>query len=106
MIRLGQSCILLAVVGLVQLAQAHESRPAYLELNETTAGRYDVLWRTPLNAGMRLPIILKLPDDAAMWSNHPYANCPTHSSSVTFIKVTRRHGWKADRFCWTASNHH
>ena len=62
--RLGQSCILLAVVGLVQLAQAHESRPAYLEVNETTAGRYDVLWRTPLNAGMRLPIILKLPDDA------------------------------------------
>jgi hypothetical protein len=43
--------------------QAHESRPAYLEINETTAGRYEVLWRTPLNAGMRLPVMLKFPDD-------------------------------------------
>ena len=35
--RLGQSCILLAVrLCSVQLAQAHESRPAYLEVNETT----------------------------------------------------------------------
>ena len=42
-----------------QAAEAHESRPAYLEINETTAGRYDVLWRTPLNAGMPLPIILR-----------------------------------------------
>jgi hypothetical protein len=59
---------LLAVVvllaGLGQAAQAHESRPAYLEINETTSGRYDVIWRTPVNAGMRLPILLKLPDDA------------------------------------------
>jgi hydrogenase/urease accessory protein HupE len=44
-------------------AQAHESRPAYLEINETAPGRYEVLWRTPLNAGMRLPVMLKLPDD-------------------------------------------
>ena len=29
-------------------AQAHESRPAYLELTETAPGRYNVLWRTPL----------------------------------------------------------
>ena len=59
MSRLGQFFILLAVVGFGQAAKAHESRPAYLEINETTAGRYDVLWRTPLNAGMPLPIILR-----------------------------------------------
>ena len=62
MSRLGQFFILLVVIGFVQVAQAHESRPAYLEINETIAGRYDVLWRTPLNAGMPLPIVLKFPD--------------------------------------------
>jgi hypothetical protein len=41
---------------------AHEARPAYLEIKEMAAGRYSVLWRTPVTAGMRLPIILKLPD--------------------------------------------
>ncbi|MET0776748.1 MAG: HupE/UreJ family protein [Pseudomonas mandelii] len=40
-------------------AMAHESRPAYLELNETAVGRYDVLWRTPVLSGMRLPIALR-----------------------------------------------
>jgi hydrogenase/urease accessory protein HupE len=45
-------------------ARAHESRPAYLEITETTPGRYDVLWRTPVLSGMRLPVALKLPDQA------------------------------------------
>src|SRR5262245_35737288 len=42
---------------------AHESRPAYLEINETVPGRYNVLWRTPLNAGMRLPVLLRFPEE-------------------------------------------
>jgi len=42
-------------------AQAHESRPAYLEINELTPNRYTVLWRTPVNAGMALPVRLQLP---------------------------------------------
>ncbi|EJN26974.1 HupE / UreJ protein [Pseudomonas sp. GM78] len=49
--------LLLCLMGLT--AMAHESRPAYLELNETAAGRYDVLWRTPVLSGMRLPIVLR-----------------------------------------------
>jgi hydrogenase/urease accessory protein HupE len=44
-------------------AQAHEIRPAYLELKETAPGQFNVLWRTPVMAGMRLPVVLKLPDD-------------------------------------------
>jgi len=44
-------------------ARAHEARPAYLEIREMAPGRYSVLWRTPVMAGMRLPIVLKLPDD-------------------------------------------
>jgi len=44
-------------------APAHESRPAYLEINELTPNRYTVLWRTPVTAGMRLPVLLQLPPD-------------------------------------------
>jgi hydrogenase/urease accessory protein HupE len=44
-------------------AFAHESRPAYLEIKEMAPNRYDVLWRTPLNAGMQLPVSLVFPDD-------------------------------------------
>jgi len=41
---------------------AHEARPAYLELTETHTDRYDVVWRTPVLAGMRLPVVLQLPN--------------------------------------------
>jgi len=44
-------------------AQAHEVRPAYLEIKETAPGQFSVLWRTPVLAGMRLPVVLRLPDD-------------------------------------------
>ena len=62
--RLSLLCILLGALAQSLVAQAHELRPAYLEINETAPGRYEVLWRTPINAGMRLPVVLKLPDDA------------------------------------------
>ena len=52
----------LVVFGFVP-ASAHEARPAYLEIKETAVGRYDVLWRTPVTAGMRLPIALVFPKD-------------------------------------------
>jgi hydrogenase/urease accessory protein HupE len=53
-----------AVALPVTAAWPHESRPAYLEITETAPGRYDVLWRTPILSGMRLPVALKLPADA------------------------------------------
>lgn len=43
------------------VAQAHESRPAYLEVTELVSGRYAVLWRTPVYADMPLPVRLQLP---------------------------------------------
>lgn len=43
-------------------AWAHEARPAYLEIRETAPGQFRMLWRTPVLAGMRLPLALKLPD--------------------------------------------
>lgn len=53
---------LLALLLVPLAASAHESRPAYLAVNETAPGQFSVLWRTPVLAGMRLPIVLKLPD--------------------------------------------
>ncbi len=53
----------LALLCMSSKANAHEVRPAYLELKETAPGQYSVLWRTPVLAGMRLPIVLRLPDD-------------------------------------------
>jgi hydrogenase/urease accessory protein HupE len=61
------TCLFLAGLALLfpgTAAQAHEIRPAYLELKETAPGQFSVLWRTPVLAGMRLPIVLKLPDSA------------------------------------------
>lgn len=52
----------LLVLFMGQSPFAHESRPAYMEINETAAGRYDVLWRTPVLSGMRLPIALRFPE--------------------------------------------
>ena len=53
---------LLSALTLAQGALAHDARPAYLQIDETTPGRYQVLWRTPVLSGMRLPVMLKLPD--------------------------------------------
>ena len=55
----------IAFVLLLALAApvfAHESRPAYFEVKETAPGRYALLWRTPTLSGMRLPIMLQLPE--------------------------------------------
>jgi hydrogenase/urease accessory protein HupE len=53
--------VLIALLGYSTAAPAHESRPAYLEINEIATGRYNVLWRTPLLSGMPLPVLLRFP---------------------------------------------
>ena len=55
------AALLVLLAGLPS-ARAHEARPAYLELKETAPGQFSVIWRTPMLAGMRLPVGLKLPD--------------------------------------------
>jgi HupE/UreJ protein len=66
MTTLAVSCLralLLAATALLPLASfAHEARPAYLEIKETAPGQFSVLWRTPVLAGMRLPLVLLMPD--------------------------------------------
>jgi hydrogenase/urease accessory protein HupE len=54
--------LVLAALVHVSEARSHESRPAYLEINQVSRDRYEVLWHTPLLAGMRLPVVLRFPD--------------------------------------------
>jgi hydrogenase/urease accessory protein HupE len=64
---LQQCCLALMILlggSFVNFCAAHETRPATLEIKEVTADHYDVVWRTPVNAGMRLPILLELPKEA------------------------------------------
>ena len=61
--RIASAFVLLIILLIASAASAHEARPAYLELKETAPNQFTVLWRTPVLAGMRLPIALALPDD-------------------------------------------
>jgi hydrogenase/urease accessory protein HupE len=47
----------------VPTAWAHEARPAYLEIKEKSPNQFSLLWRTPVLAGMRLPVRLTMPGD-------------------------------------------
>lgn len=53
-----------AVLIVTSCAGAHEVRPAFLQVREVGPGQYDVLWRTPVNSGMPLPVLLQLPEAA------------------------------------------
>jgi hydrogenase/urease accessory protein HupE len=54
----------LVVVSMPPSAEAHESRPAYLQIRETKPGQYDVLWRLPVNVEVPLLVMLQLPETA------------------------------------------
>jgi len=49
--------LLLAATGTL----AHEVRPAYLELRQTGAERYDVLWKVPARGDSRLGVYVRFP---------------------------------------------
>ena len=54
---------LLLLVTLAPTAFAHEMRPAYLELRQTEAETYDVLWKVPgKGENLRLNLFVELPE--------------------------------------------
>ena len=61
----GCAYVILVVLGLLTppAVQAHESRPAYLQIDQDSASRYRVMWHTPVNAGAHLQVLLRFPDD-------------------------------------------
>ncbi len=55
--------LLVCLVAFTTGASAHEVRPAYLELRQTTLDTYDVLWKVPgLGDDLRLGIYVILPE--------------------------------------------
>lgn len=55
--------LVVALLAGVQMARAHDVRPAYLQIDEIAPERYAVLWRTPLLSGAPLPVALRFPGD-------------------------------------------
>ena len=62
-LRLVTLLCLFASLLAVPTTRAHEARPAYLEITETSPNQFSVLWRTPVLAGMRLRVVLTMPGD-------------------------------------------
>ncbi len=58
--------ILLAALFWASMAQAHEARPGYLELNENAKGQYDVLWKQPANGEYALRLDPVFPEGCAL----------------------------------------
>jgi hydrogenase/urease accessory protein HupE len=58
-----RSAVLLLLLGFIAMsAVAHEVRPAYLELRQTNAETYDVLWKVPgRGEDLRLGVYARLP---------------------------------------------
>lgn len=55
--------VVIALLGLNQASTfAHEVRPGYLEINEVSPGSFDVLWKVPRTADMKLNITPLLPE--------------------------------------------
>jgi hydrogenase/urease accessory protein HupE len=56
-------CIMLLITAYAPHTVAHEVRPAYLELRQTAADTFDVLWKVPaLGDTMRLGLYVRLPE--------------------------------------------
>jgi hypothetical protein len=66
--------VLLCLASLATLASsplAHELRPAYLQLTQTDADNYDVLWKVPAAGDqLRLKLYVRFPEDTEETSEH------------------------------------
>src|SRR5262245_56490596 len=62
-LKIALLALAVALTTWLPIASAHEIRPAYLQIDEVGQGRFKLLWRTPLLSGMRLPVVLRLPDE-------------------------------------------
>lgn len=65
-------------------AYAHEVRPVYLDIQETAAGRYDVIWRVPVTNGMAPPVSPRFVDACKVKGGLPWV---AGSSAVSRMVV-------------------
>jgi len=68
--RLALPALLLAL-ACAGAARADVFRPAYLELRELGAGRYDVLWKVPAQGERRLAAAVRFPDGTVELAREP-----------------------------------
>jgi hypothetical protein len=61
MVRSAVLIIVFAVLASIHGASAHDARPAYMQVTELAPQRYEIIWRTPVLSGMRLPVVLRFP---------------------------------------------
>jgi hydrogenase/urease accessory protein HupE len=54
--------MLLLMLGMAGITQAHEVRPGYLELREIDSLHYDLLWKVPAKNDKRLGLYVALPE--------------------------------------------
>jgi hydrogenase/urease accessory protein HupE len=75
--------LLAAIVLLVLcgVARAHEVRPAYLELEQTSDDTFDVLWKVPAKGDLRLRLDASLPE-----SCHPLAPRSVHALGGSVVE--------------------
>jgi hypothetical protein len=66
--------LLVAAACSASSVQAHEVRPAYLEIRETSSGTFDVLWKVPARGEYRLSLHVRLPGECR--------GAPLHGSFV------------------------
>jgi hydrogenase/urease accessory protein HupE len=75
--------LLWLAASLLSAAGAHEVRPGYLEIRETGADSFDVLWKVPARGEYRLRLHARLPD---------CEGAPTHGAFVDGAFIER---WQA-----------
>ena len=66
--------LVIAAVCCTSSVQAHEVRPAYLEIRETSPGTFDIVWKVPARGEYRLSLHVRLPDECS--------GAPLHGSFV------------------------
>jgi hydrogenase/urease accessory protein HupE len=76
-----------SLLAMPQSASAHEVRPAYLQIDQVGPTRYNVLWRTPVLSGMRLPIILRFSAGIQVVSGPNERQLPDSVVERTLIEV-------------------
>ncbi len=68
-------------------SSAHEARPAYLQIDQVGPARYNVLWRTPLLSGMRLPVVLRFSDGIKLVTEPAERELPDSLVERSIIEV-------------------
>tara|TARA_R110000782_G_scaffold49622_3_gene107947 strand:- start:12526 stop:13530 length:1005 start_codon:yes stop_codon:yes gene_type:complete len=68
------------------LANAHEVRPAYLQIREAGFHVYDLMWKTPARGDMRLALNLALPRDCR--DTHPPRIAMSNGAVIEFRRLT------------------